>query len=259
MRIWLSYVAQFLKVRLAYKGDFLAEIAASVLGALANLVFVLILFDRVPSVGGFDRNEVLFVYGFSMIPLGLFSFVSMNLFEFGDRFVMEGQFDRVMLRPLNAYLQVIFESVRFSVLADAVVGLVVVAAASRGLGISFGPLDVAWFAVAAVSGAVIFGSVFTAIASLSFFFEDRIGISPPIYNMIQFGRWPIPIFGPPVRAVLRFVIPFAFVAFYPSTRFLGREEFRSLCYATPLVALVSALVATVFWRIGVRRYSGTGS
>lgn len=259
IRIWLAYVAQFLKVRLAYKGDFFAEIAASLLGAGANLAFVLILFERVPSVGGFSRDEVLFVYGFSMIPLGLFSLFSMNLFEFGDRFVMEGQFDRVLLRPLNALPQVLLESVRFSVLADVAVGLAVVVSASRGLSLSFGPLDVAWFVVAAVSGAVIFGSVFTAIASLSFFFEDRIGVSPPVYNMIQFGRWPMPIFGGPVKFVLRFVIPFAFVAFYPSTRFLGRDEFRALCYATPLVAVASALVASVFWRLGVRRYSGTGS
>ena len=259
IRIWLAYLAQFLKVRLAYKGDFIAEIAASLLGAGANLVFVFILFERVPSVGGYSRPEVLFVYGFSMIPLGLFSLVSMNLFEFGDRFVMEGQFDRVMLRPLSAYLQVLFESVRFSVLADVAVGIAVVAAASRGLRLEFSLLDGAWFAVAAASGAVIFASVFTAIASLSFFFEDRVGISPPVYNMIQFGRWPMPIFGGPVRFFLRFVVPFAFVAFYPSTRFLGRDEFRTLCYATPLVALASAFVASLFWRAGVRRYSGTGS
>ncbi len=259
MNIWLAYVGQFLKVRLAYKGDFAAEVAASLLGAAASLVFVFILFEKVPSIGGFGRSEVLFVYGFSMIPFGLFSFVSMNLFEFGDRFVMDGQFDRVMLRPRNGFLQVLFESVRFSVLADAMVGFAVVAFAARDLGLSFGALDVLWFAVAAVSGVVIFVAVFTSLASLSFHFEDRIGVSPPVYNMIQFGRWPIPIFGPPIKFFLRFVIPFAFVAFYPSTRFLGREEFQALCYATPLVALAASAVAAFFWRLGVRRYTGTGS
>ena len=120
-------------------------------------------------------------------------------------------------------------------------------------------MDALWLVVVAVSGAVIFLSVFAMLSSLSFFFEDRIGVGAPVWNLIQFGRFPIPIFGPWLGAVLSWVVPFGFVTFYPATHFLGRSAFRTLCYATPLVAAGFALLCAGVWTLGVRGYRSTGS
>ena len=100
---------------------------------------------------------------------------------------------------------------------------------------------------------MIYLSIFTMLSALSFFFEDRIGIGPPIWNLIQFGRFPIPIFGPWLGAVLTWAVPFGFVSFYPSTHFLARDEFRLLCYLTPLVAVGFALAALAVWGLGGAR------
>lgn len=259
LSIYGSYFAQFLKARMAYRADFFAEIGATALGAGFSLLFVLVLFLPIEQLGGWNRDEILFVYGFSMIPAGLFGMISWNLYEFGDRYIIEGNFDRVLLRPLNSFCQVAFESFRIQTLTEAVIGLVVVILAASALDLSFGVLDLAWLLVAAISGAVILISVFGTVASLSFHFEDRIGIAPPIFNLITAGRYPLDLFRPTIRFLLRFVVPFSFVAFYPSTRLLGHDEFRGVCLLTPLVALISLCVLAVAWRVGVRRYASTGS
>ncbi len=259
LSIFGAYFAQFLKARMAYRADFFAEVAATAARSATSLVFVLALFVPIDALHGWTRDEILFIYGFSMIPYGIFAMVSWNLYDFGDHYVIEGHFDRVLLRPINSFVQVVFESFRVQALAESVIGIVVVITVSSSLGLEYGPVDLFWLVVAALCGAVIFLSVFGIVASLSFRFEDRIGIAPPIFNLINAGRYPTEIFHPIVRFLLRWVVPFSFVAFYPSTRLLGHPEFRVLCNLTPVVALAFLGALAFCWRSGARRYTSTGS
>jgi ABC-2 type transport system permease protein len=76
---------------------------------------------------------------------------------------------------------------------------------------------------------------------------------------MAFGRYPLTIYHPVLRALLSWVLPFGFVAFYPATGFLGRGEFRAYFWGTPIVsAAVFALGLAVF-QAGLRRYRSTGS
>ncbi|MFG0319285.1 MAG: ABC transporter permease [Planctomycetota bacterium JB042] len=259
LSIFGAYFAQFLKARMAYRADFFADVAATALRTFTSLLFVFVLFVPIDSLAGWERDEIVFIYGLSMVPYGMFATVSWNLYDFGDKYVIEGHFDRVLLRPLNSFLQVVFESFRVQTLAESAIGLVVVLAAAASLDLTWTWVDAAWLLVACVSGAVLFVSVFGIIASLSFHFEDRIGIAPPVFNLINAGRYPVEIFHPVLRFLLRWVVPFSFVAFYPSTSLLGRDEFRRLCFLSPVVALVFVLLLAVAWTLGVRRYASTGS
>jgi viologen exporter family transport system permease protein len=257
--LYAGFFAQSLKARLAYKADFFSEIGASFLGTAAGILFVVLLFHRIPDLNGWQREEVLFIYGLSLIPFGLFNIFSVNLYEFADRYIVEGRFDRLLLRPLPTLAQLLMEKSRITAVQEIVVGLGVAAWAGARLDLSWTLVDALWLAVVAVSGAIIYLSVFTLLSTLSFFFEDRIGVGAPVWNLIQFGRFPIPIFGPWLGAVLSWVVPFGFVTFYPATHFLGRTEFRLLCYLTPAVAAAFALLALGAWTLGVRGYRSTGS
>jgi len=62
-----------------------------------------------------------------------------------------------------------------------------------------------------------------------------------------------------VVLIIGWMIPFAFVAFYPSTRLLRRDEWHSLATLAPLVAVGFGLLAALCWRLGVRKYESTGS
>jgi ABC-2 type transport system permease protein len=259
--VYFAYFRQFLIARLSYKADFFASIVANAVATLSGILFVVFLIngDSVQSIQGWSREEVLFVYGYSMLSMALFSTFAVNLYRFGDRYVIQGQFDRVLLRPVNSLFQVIFESFNLDTLGSLFSGVLLLIYSSRKLHIVYGPADVLWLLFSTISGAVILLSVFVAVASVSFHFEDRIGISAPVYNMINFGRYPISIFNRPLQFLLSWIIPFAFVAFYPATHFLQREGFTVFCYLTPVIAFLSAAAAAAAWRFGVAKYSSTGN
>ena len=261
IKVYAAYFAQFLMARMSYKADFFASIFANILSAASGLLFIVFLIngDQVQTIQGWNRNEVLFIYGYSMIAGAFFGMFAYNLYQFGDRYVIQGQFDRVLLRPVNSLFQVLFESFNLDSIGGLLTGVGVLAYCSGELDIAYGFLDIVWLLVSAFSGAVILLSVFIIVASVSFHFEDRIGISAPVYNLVNFGRYPIPIFHRVLQFILCWVFPFAFVAFYPATHFLGREGFEFMCYFTPVMALLSGFGAAAAWRFGVSKYSSTGS
>ena len=261
LTIYLAYFAQFLKARMSYRLDFLASIAANVMMTASGLLFVVFLIDgkSVDSLQGWTRDEVLFIYGYAMLATAIFSCFSLNLYQFGDRYVIQGQFDRVLLRPLNTMAQVLFESFNLDVIGSLIVGITVIVYSSLHLGLHFGALDYLWLFISSISGGVILISVFVFLASISFHFEDRLGIAPPFYNLIAFGRYPLPIFNRLIQFILRWVVPFAFVAFYPATHFLKRPGFEFFCYFTPVMAIICLSIASAMWRFGVSRYESTGN
>ncbi len=254
-----AYFMQYAKVRMSYRADFFISLATSVTATVFSLGFVYVLFKRVPRLAGWRWEEVMFLYGFSLIPFGLFNVLSLNLYEFGSAHIIEGKFDRVLLRPISALFQVIFETFRIESLHEVVAGLVIVVWASGELGYHWRALDVALLVFFGLCGGIIYLSVFLLLSTVSFWFEDRIGVHPPFWNLIAFGRYPLSIYSSYIQFLLSWIIPFGFATFYPSARLLGRAEFRAYAPLIPIVAAAILTVALASWRLGTRRYSSTGS
>lgn len=257
-RLLALYFAQYAKARLAYRADFLTAVFTSFAGTAASLAVVLILFSRFPHLKGFSYPEVVFLYGFSLIPFGLFNILSVNLYQFAERYLVEGRFDRILLRPVHPVFQILFESFRLESLQEVVTGFVVVFwAASRLPQVT--ALDLLVLPVWAVFGCVLYLAVFAILTASSFYIEDRVGLAPPVFNLIPFGRYPIAIYDLKVRILLSTVIPFAFASFYPTAMALKRAEYLPFFWATPFVAAAFGYVALVAWKHGIRRYGSTGS
>ncbi len=257
--IFGQYFRQFVKTRLAYRLDFVVDTLAVSFALLVQLAVLGVLFSKVHSLKGWSYHQVLFIYGFSLVPLGLFNLTSLNLYRFSDRFIIQGHFDRVLLRPVSTLGQVMFEQFNMSGLNEIIIGTAVMFYAGHRLDYQPELWDLLAVLVLGPAASLVYTGVFLTLTSVSFWAEDRMGLAPPVYNMIRFARYPITIFGPAVRFFLTFILPFAWVAFYPATWFLGSPEFSRLALLTPLVGLVVMGGAMLVWKAGVNNYSSTGS
>jgi ABC-2 type transport system permease protein len=66
-----------------------------------------------------------------------------------------------------------------------------------------------------------------------------------------------------VRYVLTFLLPFAFMNYFPAAYFLGKSDATlgfplAIGLATPLIGLGCASLSYTFWRAGLDRYQGVG-
>lgn len=253
----VSYFVMLLKARMVYRTDFLVQVGSDLLLQAVDIIFLLVIFSRVRALGGWTFEEALFIYGFFLVPFALFNATFAALSDVGGRYILRGELDRVLVRPLGSLLQVQLELLRPQALNGVVLGMIVLAVASARLELEWTALDV-FVAISGVLGAwLVYGGVYVASASVNFWTQDRVGLFPIAYNTINFGRYPMTIYPAVVRFLLTFVLPYGFLAFYPAAG-LVREAFRIIGLLTPLVGLLVFALGLLLWRMGLARYEGAG-
>src|SRR6202522_4045626 len=257
--LFFDYFSQYAKVRVSYRGDFFISLATSFAATIFALSFVVLLFQKVPQLAGWRFEQVLFLYGFSLIPYGIFNIISLNLYEFGSTYIIEGKFDRVLLRPISSLFQVLFETFRIESLQEVATGVFCMWWATRHLGLAWTPTKFAMLLFFGLCAGIIYISVFLILSTVSFWFEDRIGVHPSVWNVIAFGRYPLSIYSGVVQFFLCWIVPFGLASFYPSVRILGRSVSPSYAPLVPVVAIVFLGIAITLWDLGSRRYSSTGT
>ena len=259
LQLLYEYFTQYAKVRVSYRGDFFISVATSFAATIFSLAFVVVLFQKVPRLADWRFEEVMFLYGFSLIPYGLFNILSLNLYDFGNNYIIEGKFDRVLLRPVSSLFQVLFEAFRIESFQEIATGIYCMVWAARRLHLAWTPEKTGKLIFYGICAGVIYVSVFLILTTVSFWFEDRIGVHPPVWNVIAFGRYPLSIYSGIVQFFLCWIIPFGLASFYPSVRMLGRTVSPEYAPLVPVVAVVFLALAITLWNFGTRHYSSTGS
>lgn len=246
MRLYRVLISQFFKVILQSKVDFLMGLLGFFFTQIMGILFLYLVFEQIPSLKGWTLDELIFIYGFAQIPRGIDHLFTDNIWMVAWRIVINGDFDRYMLRPMNLFFQVISEKLQPDALGELLVGiLLVIRSLGKGIVMADG-LHIGLFLVSILAGAVIYTSVKLFFASLSFW----VRISGPFlqfaYEMADFAKYPTEIYARAIRFVITWVIPFAFVAYLPASYFLGREAFAGIGAA---VVGIECLIAAVLWTV----------
>ena len=81
----------------------------------------------------------------------------------------------------------------------------------------------------------IYAGIYTALTAISFYSDAPTGILPLMYNIQNYGRYPVNIYNKAIRFLLTWILPFAFVGVIPASYFLDRNEEGSIdtCAAYP--------------------------
>ena len=78
------------------------------------------------------------------------------------------------------------------------------------------------------------------------------------HGMYEAARWPVTIYPGWLRAALTFLVPVTFAVTVPAQALVGRLT-PDFLIGTAVLALVLLVVSRLFWKIGVRHYSGASA
>jgi ABC-2 type transport system permease protein len=255
--------AASIRSRAQYRLSFALDFVAAFVGSLTDFAAILVVFAHLPLLAGWSLREVSLLYGLAGVSFALTDMLMGHLDAFGEQ-IRTGRFDVVLVRPHGSLLQVIASELairRLGKLAQAGAVLVYAVAAAP---IVWTPLKVALVPVTILSGSAIFAGVWIAGASISFWTtEIREVVNAFTYGGTFLASYPIGIFSVWLRRFLAFVVPMAFVAYFPAVTILGRPDPVDgapwLGLLAPLVAAVALTAGRTVWQFGVRRYRSTGS
>jgi ABC-2 type transport system permease protein len=137
-------------------------------------------------------------------------------------------------------------------------GLGVLVFALVRMGERVGGWEAAVFILMLLAGGVIIYSFWLILAALSFWFVRVENILTVFQSMFEAGRWPISLYPGWLRYGLTFVVPVAFAVTVPAEALTGRLNWETLLIAVAL-AVVLFVVSRLFWRAGLRHYSGASA
>lgn len=258
LTMFFQYISQYAKTRLQYRADLFVEFLSDLMSQAINLVFILVVFGHTKLLGGWSRDEIIFIYGFFLVPYAVFS-AFFNIWNFNERYIVKGELDRILTRPIHSLFQIILEQIELESLLGAVTGIAVMVYAGSRLGLEVTWYDPFLFFIFVIGGALVYGGIFVMLACISFWADARTSIMPMMYNISNYGRYPVNIYNKLIRFVLTWILPFAFVGVYPASFFLGKTEWYWYACLTPLIGVVFFSLSIVLWNHGIKKYRGAGN
>jgi ABC-2 type transport system permease protein len=234
------------------------EIVSDLLFQGLNLLFILIVFQHTDLLGDWTRDEMIFIYGYFMVPYGLFT-AFFNMWNFTERYIIKGEMDRVLTRPAHNLFQLVLENIDPSSLFGAFSGVIIMIYASFQMDLSWSWYDPLILLVLVLSSVLVYFGVYVSLIAIGFFTDSQTGILPLVWNLQNYGRYPVDIYNRLIRFSLTWLLPFAFVGVHPASYFLKKGDWQFYTLMTPVVALTFFLIALWIWRAGVNRYRGAGS
>ena len=261
--IYPKLIGAKIRSQLVYRASFAVDFVSQVMAQSYELIVILVLFSQVNALGGFTKNEVLLMYAFAGAAFGVADLFAGQLDNL-PTYIRTGTFDVLLMRPLGTLPQIMVSDIRLRRIGRITGALAVMAYALSHVAVDWTPAKVALTILTPMAGAVIYGAVWVVACSICFWIvEGREFANAVTYGSNAFTSYPINVYSAPLRWVMAFIVPGAFVAYYPSLALLGKEDPLGLPgwvgWTSPLVAALAATVAGLVWRFAVRHYRGTGS
>ncbi len=253
------FIAQHLKKMMEYKTDFIIGLFGFLFFQATGVIFIDLIFHAIPTLNGWNFEQMLFIYGFAQIPRGIDHLLTDNLWMLSQRMVRTGQFDRYLLRPIPPLFHLIAELLQTDAIGELIVGIGLVVYASVKLAIRFTLLDWVFLVVAIAAGSVIYFSVKLVTASIAFWTKRSQPVVHILYTFSDFAKYPISIYSKAIRILITYIVPFAFTAFIPAAYLVTRQNFAFALVGMVTAAAVLLTAGLFVWNRGLKVYESSGN
>ncbi len=248
---------------LEYRANFIMWFLFTIIYHGVALAALYVTMRQFPSMNGWDFRQMFFLYALWMAGHELHNTLFFTIVSVPD-YIREGRFDRFLVRPLDTLFQVL--TVPQQIMPDGIVlGLATLGFATVAAGVRVDWIFITFVPLIVIGGALIDLGISLAVATIAFWFIRVDTLRWVVMSLEQdFTRYPISIYTRGVRIVLTYVLPFAFMNYFPATYFLQKGDTGlslnpQVGLLTPAIGLAWVFVAYAFWRVGLRHYQGTGS
>lgn len=259
-RVYVRLLLLQLRARLEYASDFWMGFVGSALRHSAGLVFLWTILHQVPQVKGWTLWELVLLYCLSIIPMGLVELFYDGVVRLAE-VIHDGDLDRLLLRPVPAGLQIITLSANPQGLGTLLTGGVLLSRALAELHLSLAPWQYLFLIVSQFSSMLLIGSLYFMIHCLAFWEPVMsLSLTSLAQEMLALSRFPLSLYNQLLRVIITWLVPFAFIAYFPGAVLLGRAEVHPLLgYGAPVVGVGVTLLSGLFWMACLRRYQGMGT
>ncbi|MCU5480536.1 ABC-2 type transport system permease protein [Bacillus sp. TE9106W] len=247
--------------RLMYPFNLFIGIISILFYGIFSTLFAWVLTSKFPIISGWNFYEMLFNISFNLLCYSLTTvfFVVHDI----DTFVRNGEFDRILIRPMNSLFQ--FVSRRLDINTIGVVIYAIGTLFYSGSHLRYwDALSIMMAVVLLICGFITSTSISLILASTAFKTLQARGlftIKEVCYE--NFCEYPLNIFSRPIQYIFTVIVPMGFIGFYPSVTLLNKSGLSIVKNVTfwwcVVVAFILLTLSVSIWNQCIKSYSSAGS
>jgi ABC-2 type transport system permease protein len=243
---------------LEYRANFIGAMVMTVVEVVWSAASVLLFYSFTDTLGGWTFNETLVVVGLLFVAFGfLDAVIWKNVIELGQH-IRKGTLDFILTKPVNSQFHATLQHYRVDRVASILGGVFLICYGLAQLGASPSAGQMALFVLLVTGALLLLYSALIMLGTLAFWVVEVESFGEIVFALLEIGRFPTAALPEPLRVIMTFIIPIAFVTTVPAEVIIGRITPQFVFYGW--VFAVGAFIACVwFWNFAVRRYSSASS
>lgn len=258
IKLYLKYLSIQIKSTMEYKKDFIISIISQILSSVFAFITIFFLFDKFGNIEGYNFKEILICFVISYAGFALAECFFRG-FDHFDRFLANGEFDRMLVRPRNILLQIIGGKIELSKFGRAGVGIIIIIILLLTTPELLRFDKLVTMLLMLFGTIIIYACLFVLKAGITFFTTQSL----EIMNIFTDGgrdlsQYPLDIYNKTIKNFFTFIIPLAFVNYYPLLYIIERTN-NKLYIIAPLLTILFIIPCYIVWKIGLRKYKSIGS
>jgi len=258
LRLTLLMMKNCLVREMQFRANFLIRLLTEVMWLGMQYVYLEVIFGQASDVGGWNKWQMVALLGTNHLVNQLFEALFFdNCARLVDQ-VRQGDLDFVLAKPANSQFLVSIRYTDFASILNGLVGVFLIAWASREMGLALDPGTVLLYALLVVNGVLILYSMMFMLSTLTFWIGRSSNLFELYYQLGQFARNPAEIYRWGLRVFLLTLVPMLVVSNYPAQAVARGLDLAHAAYALS-IGLFFFLAASWVWGRGLRRYRSASS
>lgn len=263
IRIYICYVKLFFKARREFRVNFLLGILANFITYFFVYATYWIITNSLNGIDGWDFSDLTILYGLSLFTYAVAgTLIWYSVYNLSEQ-IIKGTLDVLLTRPLGIFKQLVCNRFGDTFIGQMIVTIVFVIAAFYSKSTILSEWKLVYLVFSIVGGICLQMGGMICVGAISFWTlkSEEIG-SLFYYSLREVTQYPLSIFPVFFQRLLTFVFPWAFINYYPSLLLLGKAttKMEYVCgFMSPFLGIFFLWMSLIFFRLGLRHYSGVGN
>ncbi len=258
VKLFLESIKLSIKTQIEYKASFIINSISQIFIFFSYYFMVLALFNKFNNIKGFTLYEVLLCFAIIHIGFAFNETFFRGIDKFED-YIIDGSLDRFLVRPRGILFQVLCMKVDFIKVLKIIQGIIILIISLMNLNIVWNINKVIVLVLCIISSILIFFGLFVLTSSYCFITVQGLEVK----NLFTDGgkhmaQYPIGIYRKGMVFIFTYIIPYAFINYYPILYFLDKTN-NILYMFSPLLVLLFLVPCLLSFKFGLKHYSSTGS
>lgn len=259
LKILLILMKMKLQRNMAFRFSFFGVLFVDGTLFLIQLLMFSAIYSQVGSIGGWDRQQMLFFIG----TFSLLNALNMALYFFGvitiPHKIKSGELDLYITKPVNSLFHLSFESVDPGSVPLVLASIGILVYAVTGMDIQITALKIIGYIFLVLLMLVLYYDVEVIIRTIPFFVIQTSSLDRLEGEMITLCfKIPGTLFKGALKILFYLVLPYGIMATIPTQFFSGTLSLTGFLYSVAVVIAFTAFTQA-FWKLGLKNYKSASS